>query len=86
MKTLFTFLAVILGIVAVIAGLAVGFGVFAYSIYLVILLCKGTVALTFWAVCKAVICFLGAALSGWLTFFVVMLFAGLCTAFAKACD
>lgn len=86
MKTIFAFLATILAILSIVAGFCVGFGVFAYSIYLVILLCKGTVALTFWSVCKALIFFFGAALSGWLTFFVGIFLAGICSGIAKACD
>ena len=83
MKSFFALLAIVIGFLSVVAGLVTGFGVFAYGIYLIVLLCKGTVAVTFWAVCKAVICCLGAALSGWLVFFIGAAIAGICGALSK---
>lgn len=83
MKALFGILAALLGIIGIIAGFASGLGVFAYGIYLIILLCKGTIAVSFVAVLKPVLCILGATLVGWLVFFIFAAAAGICAAIAK---
>ena len=86
MKTLFTALAGLFVILSFIAGIGGGIGIFAYGIYLIVLLCKGATAVTFLSVLWPVVCIIGATIGGWIIFFIVMCIAGLLGAIAKACD
>jgi hypothetical protein len=73
----------LLMIFAVVSGLGVGLGMFAYSIYTIILLIKGTVAVSFVAVLKVVACWVLAAFGGWLTFLILGYLGGVCIATSK---
>jgi len=68
---------------AVAGGICLGVGVFAYGIYTIILLVKGTLAVTFLSVLKVVACWVCAGLLGWLWFFIVGLLGGMFLTAAK---
>ena len=84
MKVVFGILAAILGVVAIFGGFGVGLGMFAYSIYLIVLMAKGTVVCTFLGVLKIVICWVFAGLCGWLWTMFFYFLASLCAAAAGA--
>jgi hypothetical protein len=84
MKVLvFSLLAALLGVLSVVAGVAVGIGGFAYGVYMLILLFKGTLAVTFWALFKVILCLLCSSLVGWLTFGFFAFLAAVCAAIAS---
>ncbi len=65
MKLLITGL---LMLIAILGGLFLGFGSIAYGIYLLILLIKGTIAVSFWTLFKIVFCWFAGSLMGWAWF------------------
>lgn len=80
MKVVLGLLAALCGLIAVVGGFGVGLGMVAYSIYLVVLMIKGTLAVTFFGILKVVACWVMAGLCGWLWGmlwgFLATLFAG----------
>jgi hypothetical protein len=67
MKTkLFALLAILLGILAVVGGVAIGFGAIAYSIFIIVLMIKGTAAVTFWKIFAVVLCWVLGPFVGWI--------------------
>ena len=58
-------IAGLLMLVASLGGLFVGLSSIAYGIYLLILLSKGTIAVSFWTILKIVACWFGGSLAGW---------------------
>lgn len=83
MSKFLALLGALLMVIAVVGGISVGLGLFAYSIYTIILLVKGTLAVSFFAVLKVVACWVLAALCGWLWFFIFGFLGGVCIAAAK---
>jgi len=77
MKLLLGLIGALLMFLAVAGGICLGVGVFAYGIYSIILLVKGTLAVTFWSVLKVVVCWTCAVPLAWLWFFVVGLVGGM---------
>lgn len=77
------FIAAFLGVFAIFAGVATGFSLFAYSIYTIILMVKGTVAVSFLGVLKVVVLWAGAAFGGWAVAAIFLLIAGLVAASSK---
>lgn len=75
MKTIF---AVLFFILAIFGGLGTGLGLFAYSIYGIVLMLKGVVAVTFFGIFKVVALWVCAAFGGWLVFFIFIGLAGFC--------
>lgn len=59
-------IAVLLGLLGVFGGIAVGIGTFTYGIYLTVLMVKGTLAATFLYVLGAVVCIGGSGILGWI--------------------
>ena len=83
MKVFFSILAVLLFVIGVILGLCSGFGTFIYGIYSVVLLAKGTVAVSFWSVAQATLCIILAGLIGWAVAMFFFFLGGMCKAFAS---
>ena len=83
MNKLFFIIGTLLMALAVLGGFGVGLGLFAYSIWTIILLIKGTLAVTFWAIFKVVACWCCAILFGWLWFLLFGFLGGLCLSFSK---
>jgi hypothetical protein len=83
MNKLLALLGALLMLIAFPGGISVGLGFFAYSIYTIILLVKGTIAVTFFAVLKVVACWVLAAICGWLWFFIFFFLGGFCIAASK---
>jgi hypothetical protein len=83
MKLFLAILGALLMAIAGIGGISIGLGLFAYSIYTIILLIKGTVAVSFFAVLKVVACWVLAALCGWLWFLIFGFLGGVCIASSK---
>lgn len=59
-------LAILFTLLAFIGGFAIGFGAIAYSIYLFILIIKGTVAVSFLKILTIVACWFIGPICGWL--------------------
>lgn len=70
-------IATFLGIFGIIAGFATGITLVAYSIYTIILMVKGTVAVTFFAIVKVILLWACAGLGGWLVAIIFIGIAGL---------
>jgi hypothetical protein len=54
-KIIFALLAILLGLLAIFGGLAIGLSAIAYSIWIVVLMVKGTIAVSFWGIFKIVL-------------------------------
>jgi hypothetical protein len=68
MKLIFGLLTALFSLLSVVGGFGVGVGGFAYGIYMIILLLKGTIAVSFWTIFKVVVCWVCSGFAGWLTF------------------
>jgi hypothetical protein len=77
-KIIFALLAILLGLLAIFGGLAIGLSAIAYSIWIVVLMVKGTIAVSFWGIFKIVLCWIIGPLVGWLWGMFFGFLAGLC--------
>jgi hypothetical protein len=73
-------IAALVSILGVIAGFATGISLVAYSIYTVVLMVKGTVAVSFLAVVEVVGLWVCAGLGGWVVAAFFLFVAGLIAA------
>jgi len=83
MKLLCVLLGALFMFLAVFGGIGAFLSVFSYSIYMIILLVKGTVAVSFFSILKIVGCWILAPITGWITFLVLGFFGGVFIAAAK---
>lgn len=83
MKTFGILLAGLISVLGVIAGILSGVATFAYGVYLIVLLCKGTTAVTFWAILKAVGLLCLATPVGYVVALIILALAGLIVAISK---
>lgn len=70
-------IAALLGLLGIVCGFSVGISIFAYSIYSIILMFKGTIVVTFFEVLKIILMWGGSGLFGWLTFVIFAFFSWL---------
>jgi hypothetical protein len=84
MKVVLGILAAILGVVAVLGGFGIGLGMIAYSVYLIVLMVKGTVVCTFFGIFKVIVYWIMAGFCGWLWAMFFGFLASLCVAGAGA--
>lgn len=84
MKVVFGILAALLGILAGADGVAIGLGALAYSVWIIILMVKGTVAVTFFVIFKVISCWIIGPTVGWLWGAFFAFLASLCAAASSA--
>jgi len=77
MKTLLFLLGILSMILAIGGGIGIGIGALAYSIYLIVLMIKGTLVVTFFGIFKVVACWIFGPLFGWLCFAFFTFLSGL---------
>ena len=70
-------IAAFLSVFAVIAGILTGLSLFAYSIYTIVLMVKGTVAVSFFGILKVVALWVCAGLGGWAVALIILALAAL---------
>lgn len=68
MKKLYFLLGLLSMILAIGGGIGLGIGMLAYSVYIIILMIKGTLAVTFFGVFKILACWIFGPLLGWACF------------------
>lgn len=82
-QLIFGFLAALFGIVAVFGGVGVAIGMIAYSVYLIVLMATGVIAVSFISIFKVVLCWFTAMFCGWLWAALFGFLSTFCAAAAK---
>ena len=81
-QIVFGCLAALLGVLSIVGGIGIVIGMVAYSIYLLVLMITGTIAVSFIGVFKIVLCWIGAVFCGWIWAIVVGFLSALCATIA----
>jgi len=84
MKVVFGILAALLGIAAVVGGVAIGLGAIAYSIWIIVLMVEGTIAVSFGEIFLVVLCWVLGPFVGWLWGMLCGFLASLCGALSAS--